>query len=954
MINDPSDITTFKGSATDLQQIITNALSSVFEAFNLGDIGRALSTFGVGALARFTGNDISWNSVISTNMSAGGLYAYNRQNQLLEMTKAVTDDMMATGLRNAAYAYERSIHSFKNWSAENGGGINAYDQFIQQRVQADVSKFGMQGLYNHLSNLGFIDQSAAVSSNMGLVAGTLAGGGWMRGDMNALRFGRAVAENLFTGAGYGDNGYGEYANIRYNRDAWGGFSQKAISELAASIAKDTDLIGTVDTTAPDQVHNAIMRFRDSVHAYAEALEPLRDVLGDEMQSMIQVLEQISGQSLGRLGAERISSISSRLTSRLENRQFSVAELQGTSNWFINAIERTPGLGEWGVRGATMQALDSLDLERGGTFRANYMSQAAYAQSARQLAFNTANSNGADLQAKAYAIWRWNREKGAAERLRTAVAEIAGGTPEDELTATQLSDIAEARRAIMDNEQQRNNFGVFHQEVMAMVDAGMDPSAAAMEVAQVNTPGELNAGVARAGYGDAIMSGQAAFAGREFYLRSRLRQMQWWSGMNQSFIIATGLSGNDNAGEEARAIAEDIRKAVTLSPDILNQNPEERARAIANLRDTEGGQLFSNDRAARMAAGLSVQMNDRRWRDVYTAVGQQQNYIDAFTRQASQEARNARVKAYGGALFRSGEGILQLFAEGWSDDNLHKMLVASNLIDAAGNDPDGMQALLSAAGSAATQIFGEDNAEGSSALVERVFRYGNSNEGLLNNSFMQAYSAYRQTQIDDVEGKKKYGIMMTAAMELGDTAMREFMESEIRDDNGNVITDREQAEQAKLNFLKQGLKSSRTPGGVALSEQVLQHTFNNRLANMSEASKALYKEFMSGDRDVNKDGITDLGEGWSSYYKIKTKELKGDQDKLAALNELNAGMRDTLSKEGVGPVQEKDIWGLLKTVLEKLDRTLSAREADPENQQGWTAAKNTGMTMRFQGVKYEVY
>jgi hypothetical protein len=296
------------------------------------------------------------------------------------------------------------------------------EQAMRNRIYS-----GIVGIGNRTFNL---DGTAGMGESIGYVASNLARPGARRGDNNAMAFGRYLAEDMFREAEFGydindterknllpvfesdEKGNPSYIRTHakaYDRREWGDFGQKAISDLAANLSKDLDLIAGVDTRQADQISIASERFKAMLHEYARALEPLKDVFGEDMASMVSTLEKMSGTSLASMGPAAASAAANKLASRINTGQYTEQFLYQNIKDMGDALMTVPGMSSSMYLQRYGAGTLKSDFIQGAGVKPSYMTEEQWAAQGHQLALGVTMSKGTQALAEHYSIWARDRE-----------------------------------------------------------------------------------------------------------------------------------------------------------------------------------------------------------------------------------------------------------------------------------------------------------------------------------------------------------------------------------------------------------------------------------------------------------------------------------------------------------------------------------------------------------------
>ena len=93
--------------------------------------------------------------------------------------------------------------------------------------------------------------------------------------------------------------------------SFGGFTPTAVTTLAEAVTKTKDVLRSArDSTDPQALKNAIDAFRKNIQGITEALMPMRNIFGNDMTAIIDMIQSLSGRSIGDINVNQIRTTAS--------------------------------------------------------------------------------------------------------------------------------------------------------------------------------------------------------------------------------------------------------------------------------------------------------------------------------------------------------------------------------------------------------------------------------------------------------------------------------------------------------------------------------------------------------------------------------------------------------------------------------------------------------------------
>ena len=883
------------GSVTTSEDLVRKLLTSVLDNVAPG-AGGMMTNLLLPQLRRMTGNDTLWDVALTTDMTSEGVYRHQQRRQLAQMEGAIAQAAQQEATRNAFRNIEMTKLSFEDWRQQNPNQSREdYEAEIRKNVDSAMSNKFYQmgwGLVNGKFNL---DGTAGVGQAIGQVASNLSRYGFYRNDSSAMSAGRMFAENLFKTPvmikTYDENmfereveqvdeatGRVRMQERPYDRREWGGMSQRVVSELAANITRDTDLLRGLDTANGAALSKASKAFTDMVHQYAEALAPLRDVFGDDAPRMISTLQRMTGQTLSQMGPMRAAILSAQVSQRANAGRYSMAYLGEVTKDMDMLLERMPDLNSYHYMNAGGVGLRAADMAQGGGFKPSYMTNDEWARAAEKTAFSTSTSQATNAFALDYAIW-------ANKKLR---AGATSATYED-----------------------------FQKEIDKLVaDKGIDSRVASGMVSGATTYAEKQEGLAYSQYVEAIASGDAARTSSQGALRQVRASAERAANMNlglQKMIDNVYEGAADRPGyNEVIRTAMDV---FTQIPGVQGQSPDQVAKFLEGK--TVNGRTI-DARQAQAIAGVVNTFKAQRKDSPMFMFAQRAGQVAAeqdmqtFGKNAEERRRlNAEAEK---AMFSDNGIVMQLFENGFSMNRIRQALQANEAIRKNG-DVETNSAIMHAAMQSARIRYNTDaeaykaamesgdeegiqkarqQFEAGASYVRRFHSYAISAEGQ-STAFRNEIEAYKKAmQANDTEGMEKARRRMDAYMTFGIKAADMYIGRAQYDEAGNKLTE------------AGSLENLRNLAGMSHDDLMMANA-RSEVFGLSDTSihrqaKSMFKDFLQSQEGAS---ASEMAAKWEERRKqllaadeAARKEAKKQFDEDKQKNPDLTWNEDTTTRESV--------------------------------------------------------
>ena len=926
------------GSVTSVEDLVRQTLGKVLGQFVPG--GNGIVNMMMPFARSLTGNDVAWDTPVYSDMNTSGIYRHQVNTQLRNLSQIVANTTNTNITRDIVRDIERTKMSFEDWQARNPDlDRKDYDAAIESATEQAMRNrlySGVVSLGNRTFNL---NGTAGMADSLGMMATNMARFGARRGDNNAMLFGRYLAENLFTEAETNEQGQLLFERRADNtpgfalthaksfkREEWGNFGQKAISDLAAGISRDLDLISGVNTDNADEISVASEHFKSMLHEYAQALEPLKDVFGEDMTSIIGSMEKMSGMSMTALGPARAAAMANDLSARVNNGAYSFGymmnNIKGAGDWLMQQDGMTSSMY---LQQTGLGILES-DLAQGAGVKPSYMTEQQWQAYSRRLSRGAATSRATEAFADHYAIWAHKQE--------------------------------------IENPEADRSFEEFVSRMQPMLEKGVDSREAAAQLSGAFTAAERQQGRAYAYRAETISSGKAATLSIETDMVQRRKQVAQLARNSTPIkaLFRTNLGKNDTATiDEVMNMA---FRMIEEQPEIQTDSPEAIVSSLERLygRNLSDTQLkAAKDQWTNVAPVLGAVIN-------FMKEAPESNAYGAYVRNAGQyagrraqvksrvadEERNMRFDAARKKMFNASDGIMQLFDGGFSYQTVMERLRAGQAIvdnneqgkdfDWRKLDPDNTAALMHAAGESA-KVHYKDDKRAAYNYAKRMFTYGTSAQGrsgkfqLELSNYRQALEEGRHADAEDIRAR------MDAYMTFGEANVDRFLNLDtLKGISGVSKVDRDlwSKDMGDVDKLRALQNVSKDDLAMAFAQQDVDKMSDDSKAG--KQAKKLFKKFARQD-PVAGESLEEswtnfrnsiLGEAQEDYNKrltsarkkqgmnawVDDSELKQTQSAMAMLDKIMgvAGQGITAS---TGPADNLE----LVTVLRSLNDTLMRMNTD---------------------------
>lgn len=501
-----------------IESVLQKALSSVLPA----ELSNMASGPLMDILRKTVPDEIA--KILSTKVEVGTTgyqrYTQREENNIDQIAGRTGSKYASQAMKDVLSSIYRSLETEKAWLERNKSHYvneaeakRAYESYINTNVEGLANNKILQQIYPLVAPMLGLGDPRALSANMSTVIQNLVDNGSVANSRVALATANRAAKFLFDG----DITFNSTVRSlsaeekKYDRLEWGGFRKEAVAEIAAAVTEGVDITDGATKLDLENVKSAAERLRKLVRDTTRALEPLRDVFGNDIKGMIDALEGITGNSLGRVAPERITAAVRQLHKAGTNgigvetftEKMSAAEVM---------LAQTDGLAPLMYNSAGALGLNIATLERRGS--PGFLNATQASAAATRRAIDTHTSDGAEYARLSYGMWAERMNKGALgenteygiesdnwKLFKNLERQLQNG----EITQTEYyQQMREYQLDYYTQLKEMSSVGAFEKELKKVMSTrGMNPLQAMMHLAGVGSLSQLNAGYATAGYAHAV-------------------------------------------------------------------------------------------------------------------------------------------------------------------------------------------------------------------------------------------------------------------------------------------------------------------------------------------------------------------------------------------------------------------------------------------------------------------
>ena len=501
-------------------------------------------------------DDPIWDSTLTYSGSGYGAY----MSRIRRLESEIGASMIGAPMESARLRYmenwQRTLLSESEFNKQRKeakkagkedpfGGMD-YDVFTQAKAQGLADNWILSTLYKFTDPQGYNQLGAELGSAFSHIARPA----FLRGERRAFSAANEIIGNMFRD---------ESGNFRFRTEDYGNMSAEGVGRLTAELTRTSDLLTGVDLGNLDELKSASSRLQSKVKEFAQAMEPLKDMFGNDVPGMISTMEQISGQSIATMGVQRVRELSATLASRFEQGNYDATELYVNTDATRRMMDQM-GVSPYNKVFAHKQAMQMLDMRRGG-MQPNWITKEDADRYATSRILKSANSPAADSMALAYSVWRQR--------------EAASSTPDNPRDLSMdafLSEVdAESSRMAAQGNRRRDSVG------------------AAARLLGLRNLQELQQGRYYEGYRMALDSqrmGEVIDAQNIENGRRRMVDYMAGSWQMRQAMEGYGWEGASKLTNREMAVhVDNMTRLVQANPELANMTMQERVETLRTMRDS---------------------------------------------------------------------------------------------------------------------------------------------------------------------------------------------------------------------------------------------------------------------------------------------------------------------------------------------------------------------------------
>ena len=470
-----------------------------------------------------------------------------------------------------------------------------YENEMRARTEGMASNPFLSFAYNRLAEVtGLNADSVAAAENQGRMAKNIAKRSQKNGNSQGYLHGAEAATNLFNeweweqdeqgNPVYNNTGKrkGNWNHRKFNTADFGGFDQEAVTGLAATLTEQEDYFSGVTAFKDDsgQLQDAVKRLQQTVKSYAEALAPLKDIFGNDMDKIVATLEEVSGHKISTLGSIRASAIANTVANAVANGDFQMTDIKSSADLMQKRLDSSANKGKLSVaqQGAAMEmGLNFLKAMGGGKLNP-YQQQDDSAATVAKWASDVQQSTGATASTATIVGYKQKLEKQAeadkeAVRRNTKLTQKQRDEQIKQIDRKLTSDKENAAMAVAEQVQER-------------VRGGMSVIRAQQEVGGWRSQQDIAAMQADKDWNNSV--GQGATLALSVHGRGITRKnLERMYNRSAALHKALGYTSKKDIQEGRKVFGRMLdMRAEEGGADIMNiSDPEQRVAALKAARDS---------------------------------------------------------------------------------------------------------------------------------------------------------------------------------------------------------------------------------------------------------------------------------------------------------------------------------------------------------------------------------
>lgn len=864
------------------------------------------------------------NSIITSAASPSGSYFYSNQALFRSVAAGAGDRMLQESKLEGLSGFARTFYSEAEYERLKATGeihYRTYDDYITAKAMGLNSNFITSKMYDLLDPMGANKAAEYLTS----VAGNLMRYGVLNGNRDSAAIAKEIASKLFI------NSAGEFD---YSASTYSGFSLASTSAIAAAISKNMDL--DLNITDANAIYTTIDRFKRTLSEYTKALRPLKDVFGENLDEMLTTLESISGQSLGTMNPAKVRFLADKISAGMMIGGYDINTLLQVTTGVRNQLYQI-GVPDLAVMSSYNVALNALNAANQG-YTPIWLTQEKFSEEAARFMIGTGTSRGADMIAKGYSLWAYNRNK------------IGAST----------------------------DFSIYQQQLTQERMQGVSAEQAILNVAGVRSGAALARGLNYDYYKYALDSGNAQFAGTSFAIWGELEYMK--DSLLKDTTLAYDVSNVGKSFDSLIQIISDNPAFFSLDfegkkrflMDTLNLN-ERTATDIATLAT----RISSDPRYSDTMTNYIAVVNSSKARELERVAAERSKNADYINEYYSSDLKTLFKDAFikGGDLF-SVQGFKNLLSKKFRDaldidpefrsemeaitgatttlafatgklrtKEQYKELVrkaynenSAEYVEWLKNNPNGTfeQFVDEKALALAEKDFNAVNED-----IQSNINYTNSANGLGNLGYRAALEGYRRAYEEgDAEAMKLYAIDMELTKNIGTDTFRRYLTNDQttainrwKDLRNKVLSG------ASMDTIKYDIQQTLFADAFkdADNEYIRDHYtgFNawkkeaqdklDLLNSIEDKNSDLYKDLYK-EYDTYYKSTGDFKEDWDLYKKYYTEKVLDNKELTQEAQDALNIMTDKVNTNANGadaPAGPSDILDILKTGVPDLFKNVSS-------------------------------
>lgn len=496
-------------------------------------------------IPRLHGDDIAWNSPLISQQSTYGIY----RDAARKREDRVADSAMRSALESGKERFVSDLlkNTFsedyfkrqEGWtqSEKNEAAGLSYDQWISMKASSAARNPFVSALYSHMDPRGYGQAGVAMRD---VFHNIVQNGGGSTGNMQIYGAARDVIKDLFRDK----NG-----DFNYNKSEYGGFSMDATAGIAKALTETSNVLEGANTSSSSELRGAAQKLQNKIQEYAKALEPLRDVFGNDMGKIMSSISQVTGRSMADMSAGHVAQIAGRMSQGLLNGTISSTDELSARIGMHRDMLANMRVAPMQELFAAHQTMTTLEMSR-GRFHNARVSREFAASTAMGKVLDSQNSPMEDFLAQTYSIWKQEQ--------------LAAGVKQD------------------------TSFQAFTGKIDQLRDKGMALDAAAMKVAGIHNRYQAGRGKYYAGYWEAKESQESADYVLNASIERDLNIAARRIGRSTTFrsSLKSDTVGYDDAwtmsnGDMTKNIKR-MQKLMAARPELMSMDSASRSQALIDI------------------------------------------------------------------------------------------------------------------------------------------------------------------------------------------------------------------------------------------------------------------------------------------------------------------------------------------------------------------------------------